>query len=80
MKSIKTKKTLKQIKASSFGLLIIAVSFIAFGDFYLIGVVLVLSALLIEWKFYRCPHCNRSLDPRMPLNIDTHCPNCGKKI
>lgn len=73
-------KKLIWVKTISFLLLLIAAAFIGFGRHYVLGVIFMCAGFFVEWKFYRCPHCNKSLDARMKIDETTHCPNCGKII
>lgn len=68
---------LKLIKTSTLSILIIEAGFIVWKQYYGIGVVLVIIGFCIEWKWYRCPHCNERLDTRMHIGRSTHCPYCG---
>lgn len=82
-KLINSKKTLKKINNITFILLLISAGFIAFNKnilIRLIGVLLTFISLIIQWRLYRCPHCNHSLDPRLDIDKNIYCPNCGKKI
>lgn len=73
-------KELKLVKLASFILLLVAGAFVAFGPYYLGAILVMLVSFFVQWKFYRCPHCQRSLDMRMELNEEIHCPYCGKVI
>ena len=75
-----TIKRLEKIRVFSFLLLIIAITWITLTDNMIIGSLIVILALLIQWKFYICPSCNKSLDARLKLTENTYCPNCGNKI
>lgn len=74
------KKRLSFIKRLTFILLLIAGAIIVFSNYRFLGGILVFIALFIEWKFYRCPYCKKTLDTRINLYKCEHCPHCGKKI
>ncbi len=76
---IKSKEMLLIIRNISLVVLIIAAGFIAFNA-RLIGISLVLISLFCEWRFYRCPTCNKALDPRINIDKNPYCPHCGEKI
>lgn len=42
--------------------------------------IFVAADLVMEIKFYRCPHCGKGLDCRRRLLNDTCCPQCKKYI
>lgn len=71
---------LKMVKSIEFILLMISISFIAFGPHYLAAILFILFSVIINRKYYKCPHCNKNLDTRMKLTDETHCPFCGKVI
>jgi len=41
-----------------------------------------LSAFILVIKYYRCPHCGRTIRISGPLGFDPfeYCPRCGKKL
>ena len=79
MKPINKLEELRRVEWGSLIILIIAAGFIAF-DSMIVGIIIMVIGIFIEWKFYRCPHCNESLDTRMKLNEHTYCPKCGEII
>lgn len=79
-KIVNSKKILKKIRNITFVLLIIAAGFIVFDETRLIGSILLLILLITEWRLYRCPNCNKTLDPRINIDTNIYCPYCGKKI
>lgn len=79
-KRIVSNQTLKKIPNITLVILIISVGFIAFDQTRFIGGILALTSLVLEWRLYRCPYCNKALDPRLEIEKDPYCPHCGKKI
>ena len=73
------KKNLKLIKRIGIVLSIIGILFIIFSKIA-IAVVIAIIDVLFEWKFYRCPYCQKGLDPRQNLDEYHYCPCCGKRI
>lgn len=73
-------KKLRHISYLDITLLFIAAFVIISYRNYIIGFLIIACSIFIQWKFYRCPHCRESLDFRMKLNVDTHCPSCGHII
>lgn len=47
---------------------------------YWLGIPVMLLGFFIEWKFYRCPHCHKTIDIRLKIDPTTHCPRCGERI
>lgn len=47
------------------------------GEF--IGVALLVAAVLVIWRYWRCPHCN-ALMPVRGLYEPEYCPICGKRL
>lgn len=44
----------------------------------ILGCAVIFAGLTQADKFYRCPHCHKSLELRG--NEPQYCPNCGKKL
>lgn len=74
-----SKKQLGKIKLSSFLLLLVSILFVSLNH-RLIGFIICILALAIEWRLYRCPNCNHDPDIRINLNKNPYCPHCDKKI
>ncbi|MGL4346206.1 MAG: hypothetical protein ACRCTE_13490 [Cellulosilyticaceae bacterium] len=71
---------LKLMKCASIIIILIAAAFVGFGEHYIIAIIFIIIDLALSALFYKCPHCNKSLDMRLALNESTHCPYCGKVI
>lgn len=60
---------------------VIGAILLAFWNNFMIAVVFSIIGIFIDWRFYRCPHCNFSLDSRMKIiENETYCPHCGEII
>lgn len=66
-------------KISVFAIFISAICFVFMGNLILTVVVFACNAIA-ETKFYRCPHCNITIDPRKRISIDSKCRGCDKEI
>lgn len=80
MRDINIIKRLRLISYLDISLLLIAGFVIKSYSSYIIGFLIIAISIFIQWKYYRCPHCKNSLDFRLKLNVDTHCPSCGHII
>lgn len=60
------------------GLLGAVVPETAFIVFLALGTAVALSAIVVELKYYRCPHCGAQL--LMKAGLPAYCPHCGKKL
>ncbi|MEG0592923.1 MAG: hypothetical protein RR512_06385 [Coprobacillus sp.] len=49
-------------------------------DWFVFCLILETIVLSVSWYFYRCPHCQESLDLRQDISDETYCPYCGKRI
>lgn len=67
---------LSMVRTASFLLLLASVTLIALGQF-LWGVGVLVLALGLSIGLYRCPHCRRQLDEKLPLKHLWVCPYCG---
>lgn len=74
------KTKLKLIKYSSLISLIISVTLFINNNTKILAIIILICALLFEWRFYRCPNCKASLDSRINIYKNPHCPHCGKII
>jgi len=79
-KIINTQKSLKRIKLTTFSLLVISSFFLMFDHTRAIGAIVMAVSLVAEWRWYRCPNCHKSLDPRINVDKNRYCPHCGKEI
>ena len=43
-------------------------------------VILIVFIIVTSKIFYRCPHCKKSLDLRLPIDEAIKCYHCGKKL
>lgn len=75
-----SKKSLIKIKYTALILIIIAAGFYSFEKSRSLGTILVLLIIVLEWRLFRCPHCNNSLNPRTNLDKNSYCSHCGEKI
>lgn len=73
-------KRLRHISYLDIVLLLIAGFIIKSYHSYVIGFLIIAFSCFNQWKYYRCPHCKESLDLRLKLTKDTHCPSCGHII
>lgn len=70
------------VVVSLLGLVLILRDFIHYNSnisvtFY-IGWILLIGAIITDYKYKRCPHCDHYL--KEGPNKNSYCPNCGKKI
>lgn len=75
---IKTKLNL--IKYGSLISLIISLTLFINNKTKILGIIICISTLVFEWRFYRCPNCKDPLDPRINIDKKPYCPYCGKNI
>lgn len=68
------------VKNGAFIALIIAAGLIITDNFKIIGIVILILSLLAEWNYFRCPHCNKALDPRLEITQDSYYSFCGKRM
>lgn len=73
-------KKLKCINYINLSILAIAAVFLIFGDNFIVGILIMLFSYFLDWKFYRCPHCNKHLDTKIKLNAEICCSYCTKVI
>lgn len=66
-------------KVSLLLILFSACSFVFFNQIF-VALCIFLIAIISEIKFYRCPHCDGTLDPRKKMEAETSCPRCGMSI
>ena len=79
-KFISTKKSLKRIKIITFSLLVISSFFMVFDHTRAIGAIVMAVSFVAEWRWYRCPNCHKSLEPRINMDKNRYCPHCGERI
>lgn len=74
-----TKQKFRWTKVLTVIILIAAGVFIS-AELYVIGIIIMALAMLFDFIIRRCPYCNESLDIRLSIKENTHCPNCGNVI
>lgn len=79
-KGLLLQKKFKQIRYTSLLLLFLGAASFAFFRNWKITIVFLVLDLILEAKFYRCPHCNKMLDCRKSIKDDTCCPKCEKFV
>ncbi|MCQ4935510.1 hypothetical protein [Anaerotignum propionicum] len=60
-------------------LAVAAMSFVFLHNYYF-AVALAVFTFVLETKYYKCPHCKKSLNSRKKIAEDSCCPNCNKYI
>ena len=76
----KCRKLYNTLVNSGCGIILLGavISETAFIVFLVLGAAVALSAIVIELKYYRCPHCGAQL--WMKAGLPAYCPHCGKKL
>lgn len=78
---IKSRKTLRIVKYIFLFLFMVSAGLVSFKKTTFIGVFLALFLLLLEWRLYRCPNCNKHLKGKMSFfDEKPYCPYCGNRI
>lgn len=79
-KGIALRKKFRTIQYVSVGLLVLAAMSFVFLHSIPLMIAVAVVAFLVEAKFYRCPHCHKTLDCRRKIPEDAVCYHCEKYI